>query len=462
MRIMIIGNDPGEIGGVANYTRPLASELARQGHQVFYLWSGAFAMDYDWRIGPYLRVDRFSFPFEGAEIVNSEVGAYNYLEPERDITCDSSERLIARYMDRVKPDVMHVHSRLGLPASVFGLAARRGVKVFNTVHVYGMLCPRRVMIDRWGANCDGPYDLGKCARCVGGIDLRLGRKRLVARVGVLGSMSLKVWSILKRMGDREERGPRTEEVGASELRSAQRSLEDRLAYMVGAANNEITANICVSSDVKKTLQRYGVRENKLLVQHIGSEVASRQVIGGKSAHNPLIIGNIGGAGYYKGTQVLVEAVQRLDRAKVLVKVYGKYDDSFVADLRRHAVRVPVEFLGRYEPSDLPGILGQIDVMILPSICNDTAPQTIFESFSAAIPIIASDKGGFPDFITEGLNGYLFRQGDASDLADKIELILEHPEIVKSMSEYVPRLKTMPENAKELIELYQKQGENICG
>jgi glycosyltransferase involved in cell wall biosynthesis len=117
--------------------------------------------------------------------------------------------------------------------------------------------------------------------------------------------------------------------------------------------------------------------------------------------------------------------------------------------------LPIEFTGRYRPENLPEILKQIDIMVLPSICNDTAPQTIFESFSGGVPIIASDIGGFPDFVKHDHNGLLFKPGNSGDLAAKIDLVLSNPERLVGYRKNIPRLKTITENAHELISLYSE-------
>jgi glycosyltransferase involved in cell wall biosynthesis len=92
-------------------------------------------------------------------------------------------------------------------------------------------------------------------------------------------------------------------------------------------------------------------------------------------------------------------------------------------------------------------------MILPSICKDTAPQTIFESFSGGIPIIASNIGGFPDFVKHNENGRLFEPGNPDDLAVQINSVLENRELIMKYRTMIPQLKTMSQNAAELFELY---------
>ncbi len=201
--------------------------------------------------------------------------------------------------------------------------------------------------------------------------------------------------------------------------------------------------------------RYGVHEDKLFVQHIGSSIAENQKLNRRTFHTPIVIGNIGGVHHYKGTHVLVEAVKNIKNKNFIVKIFGKYDQAYVESVMQGKEDLPIEFLGKYQPTDLFEILKQIDIMVLPSICNDTAPQTIFESYSAGIPIIASDIGGFPDFIKDGISGYLFRPGDSQDLADKLDKVLTDPQKIESFSWKVPKLKTITDNALELVALYKK-------
>jgi glycosyltransferase involved in cell wall biosynthesis len=227
--------------------------------------------------------------------------------------------------------------------------------------------------------------------------------------------------------------------------------------MIFLMNRHVSLNLCVSSDVKRTLLRYGVSEEKLRVQPIGSVIAETQKTDIHPLHDPLVVGNIGGVRYYKGTHVLVDALSKLSRDSYRLKIFGPFDQDYMKGMLKGKENLPIEFLGWYNPQDLPGILEQIDIMVLPSICKDTAPQTIFESYSARIPIVASEIGGFTDFIQDGINGHLFAPGNSDELALKLDELLRNPDRIKAFSDNIPRLKTIRENARELTALYQETG-----
>lgn len=449
-----------------NYTRPLASKFVELGHSVKYLYSGTWNSKYDFRFKPYIHYNRTDFTFECAEIINSDCLSYNYGHAELDVACPSVEKLVASHIENTKPDVVHIHSRVGFPASINKIAFERGAAVCNTIHTYGYICQKRVMIDRNGDPCAGPADLRKCAACTGTLDYGRERRRLLSSnyKGKLKKISPGLFTALRKIkAHMEARGGAGVKTAArvapgqmsdDALDRLAKRLGVRLKHSIASLNESSDRVICVSQDVRDTLKRYGVREEKMLVQHIGSVIAERQRVEERPLRRPLVLGNIGGVNHYKGTHVLLEAAARTKNKDFIVKIFGKYDQHYVDRLRRKIDKVPVEFTGRYRPEDLPKILKQIDVMVLPSICNDTAPQTIFESFSGGVPIIASRIGGFPDFVRHDENGLLFEAGNSGDLAEKIDHLLDHPERIARYRANIPRLKTIEENARELVSLYE--------
>src|SRR4030042_2577860 len=165
MRILLFGIEPYGTGGIGTYTRPLAYRFTDLGHKVFFFFSGAYFKKYNWYFKPYLRVPRSHFPFEYAEVINCPSWLYNYRRPLLDVTEKRVEKLFTEYIEKIKPDVMHVHSQSALPASLLEIASKRGIIVVNTIHVYGYLCQKQVMIDYIGDSCEGPSDLEKCALC---------------------------------------------------------------------------------------------------------------------------------------------------------------------------------------------------------------------------------------------------------------------------------------------------------
>lgn len=464
MKILIVGNDPHDIGGVVNYTRPLAQKFAEMGHDVTYLYSGAWNRKYNWLLFPYIRKFSSKLGFDCAEIVNSANLPFNFGNSHLDIASPQMEKIIGRFLLRVKPDVMHIHSRLGLPSTINEIAHKLNIKVINTFHVYGYLCQKRVMIDHDGAPCEGPSSIEKCGYCTGTFDHKkeINKARIWATKRYIRQKSQFIFDTLKSAKVKSSLITKSIENPSGQKISAPiptieqiEGIKRRLEYNIKVLNDFSDMNICVSEDVRNTFKIYGLKNEKMLVQHIGSLIAERSVLSRKHELNPkkIVIGNIGGVNHYKGTHVLLEAFTKIHSLNYELRIYGWYDTDYVKNILPE-MKINVSFLGKYTPQDLPKLLKDVDIMVLPSICNDTAPQTIFESFSENIPVIASNIGGFPDFVKNDVNGLLFRAGDSSDLSSKIDMVLEDPTRIERYRKNVPKLKTITENAAELLELYK--------
>ena len=99
-------------------------------------------------------------------------------------------------------------------------------------------------------------------------------------------------------------------------------------------------------------------------------------------------------------------------------------------------------------------MNSVDIMVLPSLCADTAPQTIFESFSCQLPIIAPKIGGFPDFIKDDSNGLLYNSASVESLKNKMIYIIDNPDKINEYRDHIPTLKTISQNCTELVELFK--------
>ncbi len=56
-------------------------------------------------------------------------------------------------LDDVRPDVLHTHSMVELPASVWDVARRRGIPIVHTLHDYDLLCVRAALF-KDGRKCE--------------------------------------------------------------------------------------------------------------------------------------------------------------------------------------------------------------------------------------------------------------------------------------------------------------------
>ena len=67
-----------------------------------------------------------------------------------------------------------------------------------------------------------------------------------------------------------------------------------------------------------------------------------------------------------------------------------------------------------------------DVLVVPSY-QESFGQTAIEAMAAGTPVVAFQTTGLLDIVDSGINGYLAQNFDVNDLANGIQIVLEHPE-----------------------------------
>lgn len=141
----------------------------------------------------------------------------------------------------------------------------------------------------------------------------------------------------------------------------------------------------------------------------------------------------------KGVDVIIKAMESVLEhfPNVHLFIVGNDDISEDPDygnkLRRMASGLGIEsnviFTGFRD--DVPAILKECDLMVLPSLFGEGFPMVILESMAMGVPVVASRVEGIPEIIEDGVNGFLVEPGDSEDLANKIVEVLKNPILLKT-------------------------------
>jgi glycosyltransferase involved in cell wall biosynthesis len=66
--------------------------------------------------------------------------------------------------------------------------------------------------------------------------------------------------------------------------------------------------------------------------------------------------------------------------------------------------------------DLQAAYAAFDVLVVPSVRDESLPLVVLEAMAAARPVFASRLSGLPEAVRDGVTGRLFEPGDAAGLA----------------------------------------------
>ena len=115
----------------------------------------------------------------------------------------------------------------------------------------------------------------------------------------------------------------------------------------------------------------------------------------------------------------------------------------------------MRLLGRYENRDVGRILSEIDVLVVPSLWWENSPITIHEAFLAGVPVVASDQGGMAELVQDGKNGFLFKIGDAADLARVLLRFVADPALVTKLRPRRESIRDIREDALWTEDQYRR-------
>ena len=130
----------------------------------------------------------------------------------------------------------------------------------------------------------------------------------------------------------------------------------------------------------------------------------------------------------KGHPTLLEAWPGVIRAVpdvyLLIVGEGSRRDALEAQARELRIAHRVVFTGRRD--DIPAVTAALDVAVLPSY-REAQGLTILEAMALSRPVVASNVGGIPEMVEDGVTGLLVEPRDAQGLTTAlVRLLTDHP------------------------------------
>ncbi|MBA2313778.1 MAG: glycosyltransferase [Chloroflexi bacterium] len=130
----------------------------------------------------------------------------------------------------------------------------------------------------------------------------------------------------------------------------------------------------------------------------------------------------------KGHPTLLEAwplvLRQVPNAHLVIVGEGSRREALEAQARELRIAHRVVFTGRRD--DVPAVTAALDCAVLPSY-REAQGLTILEAMALSRPVVASNVGGIPEMIEDGVTGLLVSPHDAAALGAAIgRVLLDHP------------------------------------
>lgn len=194
--------------------------------------------------------------------------------------------------------------------------------------------------------------------------------------------------------------------------------------------------VAVSEAVKKSLVEFiGIRPKKIRVIYnsCGSmkvkdsqqRQRTRESLGIKS--EDFVVGNISRLESHKGHRYLIDAVSELKYLVPDIKCLIAGDGSEMENLKLKAIKSKLEntviFTGWRR--DIENLLSAMDVFIQPSILTEGMSLCLVEAASAGLPLVVTNIGGMPEFVNNGVNGFIVPEKNSKAIVEKIKYLYDN-------------------------------------
>lgn len=186
----------------------------------------------------------------------------------------------------------------------------------------------------------------------------------------------------------------------------------------------------VSEQLKRDLVReVGLSAARIEVLYNGVDLSRCVLIDRESVRRRLgagvsdiVIGSVGRMVPVKNYPLLLRAVRGLAaNAGISVVLVGDGPERTALTAMAQALGLGerVRFLGHRD--DVFELLAAMDVFVLPSV-SEGMSNTLLEAMSAGVPVVASDVGGNPEIVRDGIDGLLFPTADEGALRGRLQRV----------------------------------------
>lgn len=132
----------------------------------------------------------------------------------------------------------------------------------------------------------------------------------------------------------------------------------------------------------------------------------------------LIVGIVATLRSWKGHRFLLEAIEPLRDARLVIVGDGPQRAALEAQVDSLSLRSRVTFTGNQK--DVAPWLQAFDLFALPSYANEGVPQALMQAMACALPVISTPVGSIAEIVEEGKTGLLVTPEDVLSLRQAIE------------------------------------------
>lgn len=405
-----LGFPPYRSGGLTKLCVDLMAQQAEEGHTVAMLWPGQMRfVNQEVAIKKHENVklsgkDILSFEVINPLPVSFDEGIADIAAFTKNVNAEAYRRLL----DNFKPDVIHVHTLMGLHKSFLEAAKDKKIRLVFSAHDFFPICPKVTMF-RHGTVCNSVKNCENCGVCN-------ATALSMNKIKVLQSpvyRELKDSKVVKKLRKQHRDGYLSEStandtavpVGTADDYKKLRNYYYSLLKLMDMIHYN-------SSVTKKVYESVFDLPNSCIVVITHSDIKDNRKVKDYS-NDCLRMRYLGPQSGAKGYQLLKSALDKLWNVQQKFFLDVHFEPMEPAPyIRSHA---------RYSYAELKKIFDETDVLVAPSVWYETFGFTVLEALSYGVPVIISGNVGARDILAQGA-GVVIENIDAEKLFTTLQTI----------------------------------------
>ncbi|AFZ47747.1 glycosyl transferase group 1 [Cyanobacterium stanieri PCC 7202] len=191
------------------------------------------------------------------------------------------------------------------------------------------------------------------------------------------------------------------------------ALEGLLWELLKLAHNQAQLNLCTSTAMVDELVNHGIERVDLWQRGVDTESFNPSLVS-KDMRDRLSQGNpndplllyVGRVSAEKEIDKIKPVLESIPNARLAIVGNGPAR----AELEQFFADTNTNFVGYLHGKELGEAYASADAFIFPS-STETLGLVLLEAMAAGCPVVAARRGGIPDIVTDGVNGYMFEPDD---------------------------------------------------
>lgn len=321
--------------------------------------------------------------------------------------------LFSAVLEQFSPDLVHFFHFKNLTLSCLQECLNRSIPTAFTPTDYWLTCRTCQLLKPWGEpECNGPEKLA--GNCLRHIIINTKRTALVSLAKKLPGFCFSALALFLTKIRLPE---------SSKIQRLSIDLKERKPRIFSYLD-KIDALFPPTRSLENTLLAGGINPSKIqrLRYAIEQPVADDTLIATSRSSRTFKVGFIGTLVEHKGCHVLLSALKSMPPCEMEINIYGALEHypAYVDTLKSIVGEDErVRFCGTFPSDDIGNVLGQLDVLVIPSTWRENAPLVLLNAIASGTPVIASDVEGITEYLNPTDDVTLFTAGNSRELAQRL-------------------------------------------